>query len=171
MAGIVSPSAKSVEALRAVALAMKLLDKDVRRNIANQTRAVLGPLWGRALRDEIDNDMEALVLFQGAKVTPGNPAKVVAGASKRPLSGGLVPVEHARAFEFGAPRRFPHEETYGRTSTRGLRHQVTRHTMRQLPKAQRQGHAAYPAWATVAPRMVSLWVQIIVRNIHEALEK
>lgn len=169
--GIVSPSAKTVPALRAVALAMKLLDKDIRRNIAQATRAELGPMWGQALAAEVQTDMEALVLFQGAKVTPGNPAKVVAGSSKKPLSGGGVPVELARAYEFGAPGRFPHQDTYTRTSTRGTSHDVTRHTMRQLPKAVRQGHVVYPAWAKIAPRIVSLWVQIVVRNIHEALEE
>jgi hypothetical protein len=149
---------------------MKLIDKDVRRDIAQSTRVQLGPMWGQALAAEVQTNMDALVLFEGAKVTPGNPAKVVAGGSRKALGDGLVPVEHARAFEFGAPSRIPHEDTYSRASDAGS-HEVTRHTMRQLPKATKTGRVVYPAWAKVAPRMVSLWVQIIVRNIHESLEK
>lgn len=170
MGGIVSPSAKSIPALRAAVLAMKLLDKDARRDIAQATRVQLGPMWGQALAAEVQTTMDALVLFEGAKVTPGNPAKVVAGSSRKALGGGLVPVDHARAFEFGAPTRVPHEDTYTRADTTGS-HEVTRHTMRQLPKASKTGRVVYPAWSKIAPRIVSLWVQIIVRKIHESLEK
>lgn len=172
MGSIVSPSAKSIPALKAAALAMKLVDKDIRRDIAQATRSTIGPMWGQALAAQVQTNMDALILFEGAKVTPGNPAKVVAGGSRKALGDGLVPVEHSRAWEFGAPSRIPHEGTYTRDNeSTGGSHQVTRHTMRQVPKATRTGRVVYPAWASIAPRIVSLWVQIIVRKIHEALEK
>ena len=47
---------------------------------------------------------------------------------------------------------------------------VTRRTMRGMPAPRRQGRVVYPAWADTGPRLVSLWVQTIVRTIHNAVE-
>ena len=161
----VSPSATDVQELRAVALGMKLLDKDIKRDISRSIRETLNDMWVKAIEARLVTKMDRL-MFKGARVAPGNPAKAMAGTSRRALHpGGLTPAEGVRAYEFGAPTRATHETTYQREG-----HQVTRHTKRQLPKAVKAGRVAYAAWANVGPRMVSLWVQIIVRNIHEKLE-
>lgn len=167
---VVSPSAKTVPALRATVLALKLLDKDIRRDISASVRSTLNPIWGQEVAARVETNMDALVLAEGAKITPGNPARAMAGTSRKALGGGLIPAQEARAFEFGAPSRIPYEDTYTRADSQGG-HDVTRHTRRQLPRAVKAGRVAYPAFAKMGPRMVSLWVQIIVRNIHEKLEK
>lgn len=161
----VSPSAKTVRELRAVALGLKLLDKDIKRDISRSIRETLNPIWREEIAAKMVTKMDRL-MFAGARIAPGNPARAMVGTSRRALSkGGLTPVEGVRAYEFGAPTRNTHETTYDREG-----HQVTRHTKRQIPKATKAGRVAYPAWAATGPRLVSLWVQIIVRNIHEKLE-
>lgn len=165
----VQPSAGTVRELRAVVLALKLLDKDIKRDISKSIRETLNPIWIAAIGKRLDTDLDRAVFLKGARIAAGNPAKAMAGTSRRALSGGATPVELARADEFGAPTRATHEETYTRRDSSGG-HEVTRHTKRQIPQAVKAGRIVYPAWAEVAPRMVSLWVQIIVRNIHEKLE-
>lgn len=159
------PSAKTVKELRAVALALKLLDKDIKRDISRSIREEISGAWKDEIAARLVTKMDHKI-YAGARVAPGNPARAMAGTSRRALSkGGLTPVEGVRAYEFGAPTRATHETTYEREG-----HSVTRHTKRQIPKAVKEGRIAYAAWAKVGPRMVSLWVQIIVRNIHEKLE-
>jgi hypothetical protein len=159
------PSAKSVKELKAVALGLKLLDKDIKRDISRSIREEISGAWKEEIAARLVTKMDQKI-YAGARVAPGNPAKAMAGTSRRALSpDGLTPVEGVRAYEFGAPTRATHETTYDMDGTT-----VTRHTKRQIPKAVRAGRVAYAAWSKVGPRMVSLWVQIIVRNIHEKLE-
>jgi hypothetical protein len=128
-------------------------------------RETLNPIWKEEIASRMVTKMDRL-MFAGARIAPGNPARAMVGTSRRALRpGGLTPTEGVRAYEFGAPTRAGHETTYDMDGTT-----VTRHTKRQIPKAVKLGRVAYPAWAKTGPRMVSLWVQIIVRIIHEKLE-
>jgi hypothetical protein len=161
----VQPSAKDVRELKAITLGLKLVDKDIRRDMSKSIRDTLNPIWRQAIESLLGTKMDRLIFGPGARIAPGNPAKAMAGTSRRGLGDGLTPVEGARAWEFGAPTRIPHETTYDREG-----HQVTRHTKRQVPQAKKTGRVVYPAFAKFGPRMVSLWVQIIVRVIHEKLE-
>ena len=160
-----TPSAKASKELAAVALGLKLLDKDIKRDISRSIRETLNPIWKEEIASRMVTKMDRL-MFAGARIAPGNPARAMVGTSRRALSpGGLTPTEGVRAYEFGAPTRATWEKTYDRDG-----HQVTRHTKRQIPKAVKLGRVAYPAWSKTGPRMVALWVQIIVRLIHEKLE-
>jgi len=47
---------------------------------------------------------------------------------------------------------------------------VERRTMRGLPTRTPKGRVVYQAFADLAPRMVSLWVQIVVKKYAEAAE-
>lgn len=38
------------------------------------------------------------------------------------------------------------------------------------PRREPKGRVVYPAFADIAPRMVSLWVQIVVKSYHDAAE-
>jgi len=155
-----------VRELKAVALGLKLVDRETKKAISASIRDTLNPIWKGEIEARLVTDTDRLVFGKGARIAPGNPARAMAGTSRRPVgSGGLVPVEVARAYEFGAPSRVRHETTYDREG-----HEVTRHTKRQLPQAVKAGRVVYQAWAALGPRLVSLWVQIIVRTIHEKLE-
>jgi hypothetical protein len=169
---IIQPSAKTVPLLRAVVLALKAVDKANRADISKATRDTLNPIWREAIATHANGSrMDNLVFGKGARVAAGNPARAIAASSRRALrkgAGGFIPDEMGRALEFGADR--------GKTSTytrrgKGKSHSVTRRTTTGLPARNRKGRVVYPAFAEVAPRMVSLWTQIVVRNLHEAFEK
>lgn len=159
------PSAQSVAELRAVALGLKLVDKDIKKAMSASIRSTLNPLWKANIEARLVTDLDRATFGTGARIAPGNPARAMAGTSRRPVGDGMVPVEMARAVEFGAPTRSRHESTYTREGA-----EVTRHTKRGLPAAVKAGRIVYQAWAEMGPRLVSLWVQIIVRTIHEKLE-
>ena len=164
---LLQPSAASSDTFRAAALALKLIPRDLRNDINRETRRVLNPVWREAVNAEAVTKVDKAVLAKGARVAPGNPTQLLAATSKRPLSGGLVPNDRdeAAALEFGSPDRNS-TTTYKRKG-----HDVTRRTERQLPWRQANGRVVYAAFAKIAPRIASLWIQTIVRRIYEAHEQ
>lgn len=165
MGRFVAPSATSSRTFRAVALALKLLPREVRNDINRTTRAETNPMWREAVNARAVTPTDKKVLAKGARVAPGNPLTLIAASSRRPLSGGLVPDAQGRVFEFGTADR----EKVTEYDRRG--HKVRRHTRRQLPRYTDKGRVIYQAAADIAPRITSLWVQIIVRRTYEAHEK
>lgn len=162
---VLQPSARTVPLFRAVALALKATDKGIRKDISASTRTTLNPIWREEIASRAGRSrMDAAVFGKGARIAAGNPARAVAASSRRALSDGFIPDRDGKALEFGANR-----EQYSTYDRKG--HSVTRRTRRGLPAPNRRGRVVYPAWAATAPRMVSLWVQIVVRNIHESLEE
>jgi hypothetical protein len=171
---VLQPSARTEPLLRAVALGLKASDKAIKRDISATTRTTLNPIWREAIATHAAGSrMDYKVFGTGARVAAGNPSKAVAASSRRGLRKGknpLIPNELGRMMEF-PPGADLKATTYQRKSAKGGTHSVTRHTMRGLPARRKGGRVVYPAWADTAPRMVSLWVQIVVRNLHEALEE
>jgi hypothetical protein len=171
---VLQPSAKTDALLRAVALGLKATDKGIRKDISTTTRTTLNPIWREAIATHAAGSrMDYKVFGTGARVAAGNPSKAVSTSSRRALRKGtnpFIPNEMGRMLEF-PPSIDVKPTTYTRRSKNGGTHKVTRHTMRGLPARRKGGRVVYPAWADTAPRMVSLWVQIVVRNIHESLEK
>lgn len=157
---------------RAVALALKLVERNVRNDINREARATINPLWRSIVDLNAHSEMDRRVLAKGARVKPGNPMVLTAASSKRALSGGLIPDNRgaAAAFEFGDKDR---NRTVGydrKNRTKPGTHKVRRHTARQLP-AKNRGRVVYESFGEIAPRIASLWVQVVVRNIYEAHEK
>jgi len=165
---MIQASAKTVPLLKGVVLALKVIEKPVRAEISKETRGTLNPVWRDAVASHARTRMDAAVFGKGARIAAGNPARAVAASSRRALSGGFTPDRDGRALEFGVDRN--KESTYSRRSRNGT-HQVTRHTRRGLPARNRRGRVVYPAFAEFGPRLTSMWVQIVVRNIHKALEE
>ena len=166
----IQPSATAMREFTAVALAMKLVGRELRADINKATRDTINPLWRTILGIHAAGKMDQLILAKGARIRAGNPASAMAGTSTKALSGGGKPVDLARAWEFGAPNRAV-ISTYERKNRKaGGVHTVKRRASRQVPGAQRNGRVVYPAFAEIGPRMVSLWVSIIVRKIYEAYE-
>lgn len=166
-----SVDARSLAELRGISLAMKAVPRDVRNAINRNVRAEATPIWKEELGRKTNAlpHVDQLVLGKGTRVKAGNPTTLVAAASTRPLSGGLVPTQKAKSFEFGTDDR-EGTTTYTRRNRRtGGSHQVTRRTKRQLPVRSATGHAIWPAWAESGPRLVSLQVQTVVRIINESL--
>jgi len=156
--------------LQAAVLAMKRLDRDLKRDIATATRTTLNPVW-KGLVQRHATGTAARVLVPGTRIAAGNPPRAVAASSTRAIgrSRRLKPAEHWQAWEFGASDHDGYS-TYTRRSSKGKRSQVRRRTMTGLPRRTRQGRVVYPAFAELGPRAVELWLQIIVRKTRDAAE-
>lgn len=172
MGKFTAPSARTVAELRGAVLALKAVDRPIRNAINRTSRAEGNTIW----REEIDSRVgglprvDQLVLGRGARVVPGNPITAKAATSTRPLSGGLVPNDKAKGFEFGTSNREATSTYRRRNRNGGGSHTVTRRTTRHLPARAPNGRVVWPAAAEAGPRLVSMWVQTIVRHIHEAIE-
>ena len=166
----VQPSVQSLAEFRGAALALKAAPREIRNDINRTVRAEASSWWKDAITARATTKMDRLVLAKGARIQPGNPARAVAASSRRPLADGLVPDTDARAWEFGTTEPEA-QDTYTRRTKGGGQARVNRHVKRQLPKATNRGRVVYPAWADVAPRLVAMWVQIIVRKIYDSLER
>lgn len=162
-------SVRGSRELRAAVLAMKTARRDVRNDINRATRQVMNPVWRQLVAERAFYALDDAVLNTGVRVAPGNPPQLIAAGSRRRLPGGLVPADTWYAVEFGADQDTV--TTYSRRSKRGGTHQVRRHTSRQLPSRTQHGHVVFPAVRELAPRLASLWVQLIVRKFSEAVEK
>ncbi len=165
----VAPSAASVAELRGVSLAIKAASRDTRRAMNAATRDIIGPTWKQEIAARSQSPMDNRIINTGVKIQGGNPASAIAGDGRRPLSNGLVPTDKSRQWEFGAVRK-QEFVTYGRMAPSGTIHAVTRRTKRQIPLATRKGRIVYPAFAELGPRMVTLWVKIIVKKIGDAID-
>ena len=157
--------------LRAVALGMKLIERDVKNAVNRATRAELKPIW----QTELDASMAGTNSFtsrllKGSRVSPGNPPTLYAATSKRGIgkSKRLNPAEHYYLAEFGG--RDSLYRRYTRKSDNGGSHQVKRRTNTGLPLPFSKGRVVYPAASQAIPRLASLWVQVFVRTVYEAAD-
>jgi len=171
MAAFLGASARTVTELRGAVLALKAVDRTVRNEINRTTRAEGGTIW----KDEIAGRLGGMprvdqLVLGGPRYKAGNPFSVSSATRTRALSGGLVPTARAKGFEFGTDNR-EKTSTYTRRNRDGSgSHTVTRRTTRHLPNRAPNGRVIWPAAAATGPRLTSLWVQTIVRIIHDALE-
>lgn len=156
-----------VRELQAAAVALRGIDKDMRRDITKGTRAVVGPVWKQAVEKNATRPMDRAVLVPGTRVNVGMRPSLIAASSRRSLSGGLVPTDDWKAYEFGGKRGLT-KKYRGRRG--GKTFDVTRHTKRQLPEFKKGGRVLYPAVADIAPRVFALWAQTVVRLVYKAFE-
>ncbi|WP_053203794.1 hypothetical protein [Jiangella muralis] len=155
--------------LQAVVLAMKAMERGLARDLRRDTVKVMNPVWKQLVDRNATSAMDTRVIAKGARIKGGNPPVMIAASSRRALAGGLIPVAGWSGFEFGSNRS--RKTTYNRRNRRsGGTHQVTRNTTAQLPARAPNGRVAYPAAAEIGPRLASLWVQTVVRRVHEAAE-
>ena len=158
--------------LQAVTLAIKAANKNIRGEISKRTREELNPIWKGAIADHLSGRSAMTTrLLTGVRVAAGNPASAKAAQSKRALgkSKRLTPAQDFYIAEFGVnPKKVT---TYSRKNRKtGGSHKVTRHVNVGKPSRIKNGRVVYPAFAEVAPRMVSLWVQTVVKVYAEAAE-
>lgn len=162
-------SVYSSKELQAIILAMKVLDRDTKKQIRQQTKRIIAPEWSKAVAENASTRLESRVLVQTARVRVSDQNVTLTSATiGRKLSGGLLPSTQYHVAEFGADRE--QKRTYEATSKKGTRYKVTRRTTRQLRPRKSSGYVVYPAAATIIPRLASLWTQTVVRGIHEAFE-
>lgn len=166
--GLLRISAFTSRQLQKTILGMKQLDKDTARELRKQTRQMIAPEWQKAVRENASTRLEHRVLAKTARVSVSSQNVTLKSASlSRKLSGGLVPSRDFPGVEFGGT---PKKTTYTATSTKGRKFKVTRNTRAQLRPRRRSGYAVFPAAADVIPRLASLWIQTVMRTLHETIE-
>lgn len=165
-------SVKDHRELRATVLALKAADRTLKGEINRATVEVGNRIWKPIVEAHATRPMDARMLAVGARVKGGNPPVAMAANSRRAVGSSrrLVPATQWPAWEFGTAWRDQYSR-YTRKSKGGGTHPVERRTMRGLPSRQPKGRVVYPAFAEVAPRMVSLWVQLVVRKYNDAAER
>lgn len=167
-------SVKADDTLKAAVLAFKAADRDLRRAINAATRDTMNPVWRSLVTANLSGTdaMTSKVLNAGVRIAAGNPPIAKAAQSTRKVGSGgtLIPARDYAAWEFGAGNREAYSRYTRKNRRSGGSHQVARRTMRGLPPRARTGRVVYPAFAEIGPRLVSLWVQLIVKKYHDAAE-
>lgn len=152
--------------------ALRAAPAGLREAVARTTSQYMLPAWQEELNQRTPaNRTQAKVLMTDPKAAsfPLGFA-IAAGGSTVPLSGGLVPAENARAFEFGTS--IPSHTPYTQRSRKGTWYQVRgKRTNAQMPSRSRTGWIVYPAATKIADRLISLWMQTVVREYHDAIDR
>jgi hypothetical protein len=153
--------------LQAVLLAVKGLDKEIRKQNRQQLRQNALPMWQREVAEHVQSRLDRLVLSDTARVAVSDQnVQLQAARIGRKLGGGLLPREDWQGVEFGADQN-THR---GYEATRnGKTFTVHRHTTRQLPRRNPKGRVIYPSVENIVPRILSLWIQTTIRTLGEAL--
>ena len=113
------PTPASLNELKAVILATKVMDKELRKSINQATREQGNELFRGLLQMNATTTMDMRMLAKGARVAAGNPPRLIAAASKRKaLSGGMIPDRYGKTAEFGVKDREA-VSTYERKSKAG----------------------------------------------------
>lgn len=148
---------------------LKKADKEVAREIRQQTKEMIGPAWNRAVAENVTRRVEARVLADTTRVAVSNQNVTLKAASVgRNLPGGLSIKQQWQVIEFGGRSNKP--RTYDARSRTGRNYSVTRNTTQQLRPSNRKGYVVYPAAARVIPRLASLWVQTTMRTYLDSFE-
>lgn len=156
-------------ALHAAVLAFKAADRDLRKQINAATRDKFNEPWRSGITGRTRTTLERKVLAPGARVAAGNPPEFRAAASRRALSGGLVPDTDWPMIEFGTNDR-EKTKTYRRRGRSGGTFEVKRrHTRRQLPRRRPRG-PVFNTLADMQHRVPRLWAQLIVKVYADAAE-
>jgi hypothetical protein len=153
--------------LQANILALRQMDRTLRRSIYKATRENITPEWRQELYAESRGHLEERILAQPARanVTDSGVTLVTAQTSRK-LSGGGSPLAIGHAAEFGAT---PHQAEI--TATRnGTTYTYKRRINTQFRRRKVGGHVAWPLAARLAARFAALWVQVTVRTTYEAFE-
>ena len=163
-----------------------LANRDHRRRIMQAQREWLGETWKTELdiNARLAGPRARRLILAGARVKAGNPPVLIAGNSKRPMSrrangSGLTPIEGWRLAEWGTAST--KQTTYERRSESGGRyvrprgrggptHEVTRNTLAGWPTSK-TGHVIGPTVRDVAPRILSYFIQTVVRTYLDALDR
>lgn len=151
--------------LRDLALAMRAVPTDIKKEIGSQTKKAAKPIWFEETRGRAQTRVQQRVLVNSSDVSVTARNVTLKAGGKGRLSSG-TPVERlARAAEFGMNASKPITQK----SKKGK--QYTRTAGSTFGPNRRGGYVAYPAAREAIPRLASLWVQTARRTIHERIEE
>jgi len=156
--------------LQLTLVALKGMDKELSAQVRRAVKTISTPQWKQVVSANVRTHPQQTVLANTATVSVSNTTlKLRSANSVRKLRGGASPADLAKAIEFGADTG--RAVTYVRVSPKGARHNVTRHTTRQLSRPSRTGWAVYPGAAEIIPRVAAIYAQTTLRTFAETIEK
>lgn len=153
--------------LQATILALRDMDRTLRKRLYAATRANIVPEWRQELAADAAGHLEELALAGARADVSAFGVKLKAYSSTKKLSGGASPAMIGHAIEFGANWR---RGDVTATSARGTRYTYSRVLNKQLKPRRRNGYLAWPAAVRMIPRFASLWVSLTIRTMHDAME-
>ena len=170
-------SAKASVEVRAAAAAFRLADKQIRKIVTTETKAAFKSDWQQAVRRDAampphGRERARLLRNAGSVNIIGTQPIILAAYKSGSLGKGKGRVDSKDGygpFEFGDGNK-----TYKRYSTnspKNRRYTVTRRTQEQLPPRISEGYSVYGTAAEFVPRMVSFWIQSIIRAYYDAAAK
>lgn len=151
--------------LRDLALSMRALPADIKREIGKQTKSEAKPIWLGETRERANTRVQQRVLVSSADVSVTARNVTFRSGGKGRLSSGTPVDRLARAAEFGMNSG----KVITSTSKKGT--EYTRTAGNSFGPNRRGGNVAFPAAREAIPRVASLWVQTARRTIHEAIEE
>lgn len=151
--------------LRDLALAMRGIDADIKREIGRATKGAARAIWQDETRGRAVTRIQQRVLVNSAEVSVTARNVTLRAGGKGKLSDGTPVTRLVGASEFGmsADRRVATRSRKGK--------EYVRRAGNAFGPNRRAGNVAYPAATDAIPRVASLWVQTARRTIYEALEK
>jgi hypothetical protein len=154
--------------LQAAIFAMKMANRELRREIYKRARAKLGGEWAPGLASRATTPFENRVLVKGARTKVSTEGfTMVAATSRRLLSGGLLPSTQYAGAEWGAKVRREEIQTH---TPKGRPYKVTKFINRQFRPRQLNGVIVMETASDLGTRLVRLWVETIVETYAAATQ-
>ena len=167
-------SALASREIRALLLALRQAEPEIRKQVNNQSKLVVTSIWKQAIAEEASSSFgrtqraRVKVIANTAKASVGSRGvRLSAATTGRPLSGGLNGKTQWQALEFGASESV---RTVRGTSKLGKEYSMERNVHAQLDPRKKTGYLFFPAAKATVPRILSLWVQTAVRTLAETVE-
>jgi hypothetical protein len=168
----VSVSVWDSKEIQAAILGLKIVGKDLRREIIRRSREQILGEWDSSIADNISargGDIYATRLtMKNTRVKVGTQGFTLEAATrtKKQTSGGLIPATQYHLAEFGAnPKVVPVNGRRGATN-----YQYKRTVNTGFQKRTKNGRYAFKAAGTMMNRFIAMYVQTSMQMIYEAFE-
>jgi hypothetical protein len=158
--------------LQAAVLGLKIVEKDLRKEILKRSRELILKDWTDAVSDEISmvgGDVYATRLtMRNTRVKVGTQGFALQAATRgtKATSGGLISSVHYYLAEFGADKKVvPVKGRRGAT-----RYDYMRTVNTGFQRRVKNGRYAYKAAGKIMTRTIALYTQTTIQMIYKAFE-
>lgn len=158
--------------LQAAILGLKIVEKDLRKEILKRSRELILKDWSDAVSDEISmvgGDVYATRLtMRNTRVKVGSQGFALQAATRgtKATSGGLISSQHYYLAEFGADKKVvPVNGRRGNTRY-GYKRTVNTGFQRRV----KNGRYAFKAAGKIMTRTIALYTQTTIQMIYKAFE-
>lgn len=158
--------------LQAAILGLKIVEKDLRKEILKRSRELILKDWSDAVSDEISmvgGDVYATRLtMRNTRVKVGSQGFALQAATRgtKATSGGLISSQHYYLAEFGADKKVvPVNGRRGNT-----RYEYKRTVNTGFQRRVKNGRYAFKAAGKIMTRTIALYTQTTIQMIYKAFE-